>query len=866
MNLKKGTELQLFGKSIPISLLIAASHTKEELDLFYSTLGENVPPEINAVKEACLKEWENKTEQQLISEIGLYFSTNRGDEFKKGKGVIFSIKAAYYVDIFSQPLFKTNSILFEFIQSIYDGQRSDTDISRKRIRFLEYVLSPLIKKIYDMMITLNNGERGKFQIPKTIIFDHCNKSDVVRFSFPINPITELAMLAQCTLTGPGGFKKGNVPSHLRDLDKSQFGYICPADTPDRSGCGVTLNMVPTVKLTENGHFRDPDKEVITSYPISLTPFLEHNDQTRLQMASNHAKQAILLKKSEKPLIRSGTEGLYHDYSTFLQRAKKAGEVKYINNEIMIVSYDDNITEAFQIGYKNIFQGVIDIIKPKFNTGDKFNIGDILCESSFYKDGELSLGHNLNCVIGMWDGFNYEDGIVISRSVAEEKFTSIHHIDLAFIIDPSQILLSLTNEDHNPLPKVGQKLIKGDPYARIKTINYDEGIETLTLEPTELKIPINCEVIDVSVFPNYWNKKTIDHNRFIEKMLIKQTERFAIIENKLSELMNNNEEEVYKILKLLDLTRLDCMARRGKYSIKGQSINGTMIRIKAKYEEKIGIGDKITNRHGNKGVISLIEEDENMPVLPDGRKIEIIINPLGIVSRMNAGQLFELHLSEALFNAKNKMKTMPEKDGEEFLYKLIELTDNTSDKWVSNKLKSEYQDRKLKYGYEKAIDGLYFIQPPFNSITPKQLKEIMTFTGAQFKYMLYHPNSKVNINTPLSAGKMYFSKLVHRASDKMSARSIGPYSKKTLQPLGGKSRGGGHRCGEMEVWALMAHGANNLLKDFLTVQSDSPGKKNKLLAKMLSNPELSENDSSDNTPQSLRLFKANLKVLGLELET
>ncbi len=862
MDLKKGYTVQIFNKNIPMPLLISIVHTPEELDTFLNSL-ENPPPSIDAIKDACLSEWSNKTQTDRIKELGMFFSTNRGDESKKGTGVAFSIKMAYEVDIFSQPLFKTNSILFELMNAMVTGARSDTSVERKRIRFSEYVLSPLIKKIYDMLLTINNGEKGKFQIPKTIIFDHCNKSDIVRFSFPINPVAELAMMCQCTLTGPGGFKKGNVPAHLRNLDTSQFGRICPSDTPDRSGCGVTLNMVPTVDITPDGHFGKPDDEIVTSYPISLSPFMEHDDQTRLQMASNHAKQAILLKKTEKPDIRSGTEAIYHEYSTFLHRAQLDGEVKFINETVMIVKYEGGTAQAFQVGYKNSFQGVVDVIRPKFKPGDKFEAGDILCESSFFKNGELALGHNLNCAVGIWDGFNYEDGIVIARSVAEERFTSVHHIDLNFIIDPAQVLLSLSDEGHVPLPVVGQKLRKGEPYAKIKSINFDEGVESITIEPTELCAPLDCEVIDVEMFPNGWNKQTKDHDRYVEEFLIQQTAKFAIVESKLSEIVE--EEETKRILKMLGFSKLDCMSRKGKYTIKGQKITGMMVRIKAVYEEKIGIGDKITNRHGNKGVIALIEEDENMPVLPDGRKVEIILNPLGIVSRMNAGQLFELHLNEALFHLKNKMKGVGIKKGEQLLKKFLELIDLTPDKWVTERITSEYKYFKEKLGFKKAVDRLYLIQPPFQSVKPNDLHKIMDFTGAQFKYTLFHPNSKVDIDKPLAAGKMYFNKLVHRATDKMSARSIGPYSKKTLQPLGGKSRQGGHRCGEMEVWSLLAHGANDLLKDFLTVQSDSPGKKNKLLAEILSNPELSEGDNSDLTPQSLRLFEANLRVLGLEIE-
>lgn len=876
MDLKKGNSLQIFGKSIPISLLITTVHSKEELDEFINGLDSNNEI-ISAIYEECQTQWNTKSEMNRFDEIGTMFSTNRGDETKKGRGVAFSLKVAYEVDIFNKKLFKTNSVLFEILQAIHDGPRSDTTLDMKRIRMTEYLMAPLTKKIYEMLLSISGAEKDAFKIPRTIIFDNCNKSDIVRFSFPINPISELATLCQCSLTGPGGFKKDNVPTHLRDLDDSQKGRICPADTPDRAGCGVTLNMVPTVSLTEDGHFGEPNEEVVSSYPITLTPFMEHNDQTRLQMASNHAKQAILLVNKEKPHIRSGMEDMYHEYTTFMKKAPKDGTVRFINDVVMVVKYSDDEVDTFKIGYKDIFQSVVDIVKPKFREGEKFKKGDLLYESSFYDNGELALGNNLMCAMGMWDGFNYEDGIVIARSVAENKFTSIHHVDFYFTVDPSQVLLTLKDGEHQPLPKIGQKLKKGEPYAKIKVLGFDEGIESITMEPNELCAPIDCEVIDIEIFPNSWNTKTIDHQKFIETMNIQQTERFAIIENAIREAMGRNavefdeenddigEKKINHILKSMNLHRWDCMSKKESYTMKGKPINGVMFRIRAVYKERIGIGDKITNRHGNKGVIALIEEDENMPVLPDGRIVDIILNPLGVPSRMNAGQIFEMHLNESLYMLKEKMKTVSEEDGKSLLKEFLSKIDNTPTKWAADKIYKDFEENLKAKNFESAIDSLYIIQPPFQSLKPRQLFDIMEFTGAQCKYQMFHPNSKVNINTPLAAGKMYFNKLVHRASDKLSARSIGPYSKKTMQPLGGKARHGGHRCGEMEVWALLAHGSGNLLKDFLTVQSDSPGKKNELLASILNNPDLCEGDDSDHKPQSLRLFEANLKTLGLDIK-
>lgn len=866
MNLKKGYNVNIFNKMIPIDLLICTVHTQEEVESFFTPMLTN--PTIAAIYDRCLESYDSFTRDEMILKLGDYFSTNPGDQVKKGEGVVFSIKTSYEVDTFIHSLFETNSILFEIIKSLFDGIRSDTDVGGKRIRFTEYILSPLVKKIYDMLLTLKNNPRVKFQIPQTILFDSANKSDIVRFSFPVNPVSEIAQMCQCTLTGPGGFKKDNVPGHLRNLHESQFGKICPADTPDRSGCGVTLNMIPVIDLDDSGKFASSNNDIVTSYPIALTPFLEHDDQTRLQMASNQAKQSILLKNSQIPYIKSGVEKCYHDHGTFMEVAKQDGKVIHLSKAIMMVAYEDETIEIFSIGFRSIFQGVLDIIKPKFLNDRKFKKGDIICESHFLKDGELSLGQNLLTAIGIWEGFNYEDGLVISRSVAESKFTSIHHVDLTFQIDPSQVLLSLMDDKYHPLPIIGQKLTRGEPYAKLKTIDSDEGFESINMEPNELTSPIDCEIVGTEIYPNFWNKQVKEYDTFIQESLSNQSEEHAIIESKLYNYMD--KDNVDKYMSKSGLSKTDCVGKKGSYSFKGQKLNGIMITIKAIYEEPIGIGDKIANRHGNKGVIALIEEDENMPTLPDGRKAEIIINPLGIISRMNAGQLFEVHSNEALYQLKQQLHEMTTQDSDDpdyiknHLKGFLNLIDKTDDKWVTKIIFNEFV-KNIKISYKHAIDNLYMIQPPFQSIGPEELDVLLNYTGAKYKYEMYHPAGKVNIKQPLTAGYMYFNKLIHRASDKMSARSIGPYSKKTLQPLGGKSKQGGHRLGEMEVWAVMAHGANDLLKNFLTVQSDSPGLKNKLLAEVLNNPELAGLEDTDERPQSLRLFDAYLKILTLEMD-
>ena len=861
---------KLFNRNVPLHKLVALVHTKEELDEFYAALSitandqeKEIPSRLWNLKKQVENEWkEYPTEDAMFSNIGEYFMNNVNEKHKKAASTKFSIRAAYEIDHFSREYFKTNAILFEILYALYDGPRSDTDIHNKRLRFSEYILSPLIYKVYEMMVTLFNNRKSKFKIAQNIVIDKCNKSEIIHFNFTQNPVAEIASYVQCTLTGPGGFKKENVPIHLRNMDDSHKGYICPADTPDREGCGVILNMVPTTEVNEDGRFVKKNDDLVTSYPISLTPFLQNDDQTRLQMASNQAKQTILIKDASHPMVKSGTEGMYLDKTTYLKRAVKDGRVIYKDGSYMVVLYSDGEHDAFEINHRPLYLDSLDYIKSNFDLEQEFKAGDVLAQSIFIKDEELALGQNLLSTVMIWKGFNYEDGIVISEEVTE-KMTSVHYVDLTFEIEPGQVLLSLDNKDYKPLPEIGETLTEGQSYAKLKMFDAVDGYETIHEEPIEKIAPIDCKIIGIEIYPNSWNKKVNAFDNKITELMTRQNIRYNRLSDSLSAL---NKKETKDFVSLYGLRRLDCANRMEKYSTKGKTIGGVLIKLTAMYEEKIGIGDKVANRHGNKGVISKIIPKDQMPLLPDGRRAEIIINPLGIISRMNVGQLFELHMGEAIYQLKEKMKEFPDKKGMKLFKSVLKLADHSDNKWVTKKALEEFELHEEELGYDYAVEKISICFPAFQTIHPKELFAIMELVGAKTRYEIFDPEEDTKIENEVVSGYMYFLKLVHRSRDKMSSRSIGPYSKRTSQPLGGKKRRGGHRLGEMEVWAMLSHGANNFLRELLTTHSDSIGKKSKVLAEILQNPELSRDDEEqDDTPQSLKVLDSYLKQMGIQIE-
>ena len=889
--------INVFNRDIPFGYLLAAMHTREELIAFRDAHpGENAV--LEQICETAEEEWQkNRTTEQVHEFVGEFFMNQPAEKLKKGEGTLFSLKVAYEVDAFSKKYFHTNSIIFELMHAIWEGPRSDTDIQYKRIRFAEYVLSPLIHKVYEMIITLNKHKREKFQIPQNILMEHCNSSDgkdnkvavsnIIHYNNPINPVGEISSFLQCSLVGPGGFKKDNVPPHLRNMDESQFGILCAADTPDREGCGVIQNMVPTVKIDELGMFGETDDEVVTSFPISLVPFMEHDDPTRLQMASNQIKQTIMLKSSELPWVRSGNEGLYLDETTFQYRAKEDGIVVHIDPSFMVVVYDrvtPKQVDIFQIRYRSLYLNTIDYIEPKYSIGDRFIKDSVLCQSKFIKDDQLSLGQNLLTAIMIWKGFNYEDGIVISESVVE-KMSSLHAVDLSYVVESGQVLLSLVNDQYVPIPKIGQKLSKGETFAKIKNLDWENGFDNINEEPIEQKSPLDCTIISSEIFPNMWNHQVDEFNNKIKNFISNQLIRYNLIVNSLGPYMS--KDDINKFMLVNGLTSLNCEQKRiGNFYNKGQKIGGVLFKMRGLYEENIGAGDKVANRHGNKGVIARVVPDNEMPSLPDGRRVEIVINPLGIISRMNVGQLFELHMGEAIYQLRQSLYSMEVSEARSRLSDFLSLVDNTDNGWTTEKILSKFDKDVSEKGLKVAVDNIYVIMTPFRSASYDQIKQIMEFTGATYTQQITDNDVEVDstsiirlldpsyaehfsagdFTNQIACGYMYFHKLVHRASEKVAARSIGPYNKKTSQPMGGKSNQGGHRLGEMEVWALLAHDAKDFLKDLLTVHSDSVGLKNKVLSEILQNPSLIEEEEQDDRPQSLRIMEAYLNIAGLTMNT
>ena len=856
-------QVSFMGRKVPLSLLLFGFHGKEKVheDFFLDETIDLRDPRgflyetLRADLKAYYDESIGHTQDDFIVEIGRTYS--RFNQKSKGEDILYALDLIPKVDVLTARFLETNSILDELIETLKIRTIDDTIFTNKRIRCFEYmVVSKISKIIFDLCFSNRTARQPKFNINSTQILSECNVSDIVQFDFSINPIEELTKLSRSSLLGPGGFKRENIPKHLRDISPTMFGRICPVDTPDRDNCGVLQNLVPNVFLDENLKFTDEitEKQPI-SIPVSMTPFLKHDDQTRLQMASSQMRQAIMLKEFDVPLISSGCEGLFTQHTQFVKQAKKDGEVIFIDRNYIIVAYTDGEPDIFDISYRKIYVEHLDFMNIYVKPGDKFKTGDVLAESNFCKDGKINIGRNLLTGVMIYYGNNYEDGIVISdRLVNDDSLTSVHFKDLSFSLTPDKVLLSLKGDIYDPLPEVLDVVNAGNPYAILKKLNSDEFYSVFS-EPIELIARKTFIISEVNIYANEWNEEVPEYKEWIEKKLQEQSD----VENDLQKVMKRHLSKD-KAAKFIKDRGLDKFSFVGKYKSKRERINGVRIEIAGVHFRKVKVGDKIANRHGNKGVISRIVPHEKMPQLPDGRHLDICINPLGIISRMNFGQLYEMHLAFALQALKtNMLKLVVNQDEvKKYFLNFIKIIDKTDGGWYYDQLEKSLP----KIITKEFIEDFTIIQSPFESCKLEDLQKAMDYTGATFTTELFDPLSQVKLENEIAVGYIYFFRMVHIAEEKLAARGIGAYARRTLQPLGGRKNKGGQRCGEMETACLIGHDAPHNLFEFLTTKSDCIDLKNSYIRNFIESNLIEDSKDLNTVPESVKLLNSYLTVIGV----
>ncbi|VEU77969.1 DNA-directed RNA polymerase subunit beta [Mycoplasmopsis columbinasalis] len=673
-----------------------------------------------------------------------------------------------------------------------------------------------------------------------------NSSKLSQFMDQINPLAEISNERRVTSLGPGGLNRDTAQFEVRDVRATHYGRICPIETPEGPNIGLILNFATYAKVNEYGFLQTPYFKVVDGYvhydkveyltateelgfyiaqstvavdennkivdpqitmrhnytyvlgkpeevdyieaapnqmvsvAAGCIPFLENDDANRALMGSNMQRQAVPLLETEAPFVATGLESAIARFSSANITARQAGIVEYVDGAKIKVRDDKGKLETYTLkNFQRSNQDTVVHQRPLVKMGQRVEKGDLLVDGSSFKDGELALGKNVVVAFTTFNGYNYEDAVILNeRLVKDDVFTSIHIEEQTIQFRSSRVGDDELTAD---IPNV----------SKWATRNLDErGI-----------VKVGSEVLPGDVLVGRVSPKGDDNPTQEEKLLSAVLNQRQMNVKDTSLKVKNGHNGTVIDVEVLDQKKDDVQFEDGIE---------TIVKVSIAVKRKIRVGDKMSGRHGNKGVVSIVLPEEDMPYLEDGTPVDVMLNPQGVPSRMNIGQVLEIHLGMAARSLNIKFVT-------------------------------------------PAFDGIKK-EEIFNLIREANLPE----SGKQY---LINPITGRKFDNPVSVGVMYMLKLNHMVDDKMHARSVGPYSLITQQPLGGKSQNGGQRFGEMETWALESYGATNVLQEILTYKSDDINGRNRLYAALAKGQPLPE----PGVPESFNVLSYELKGLKMKLD-
>jgi len=709
----------------------------------------------------------------------------------------------------------------------YTIKRNNLD--NQRIRNSE-IISHLLQKqimtahtIYKEKFLAGN-EDAVFEIPETQLISEFGTSEIVANMEYANPIEELSSMTRLSPIGKniGGIPDKNaitVPN--RGLHETYLGNIDPIDTPEGPGVGVTQQLAMGAAIsTTRGLFSDNQKTVektpgvAVSPTAAMIPFMSNNDGNRVMFGCAQMKQVVPLKNPEPPIIQTGYESiLTHDLSeNFIKKSKCNGKIlKITDSEIIVKCNKTNKIEKIDIRPVHLESGSgLDTLSEfhlVVKEGQSIKEGQRLAEGGSIKDGFLSMGRNLCVAYMTWKGYNFEDGIVVSdRLVKDKKLMSLHGKIEEVNVSPNDKILNIV--------KIGDETKHGDVLLKKSIGDLDE---LLGLNDTD----------DEDILDEFENGQMIRKS---------PGGKIADIEIFCNEKIDKYPEYVQKLINRTNKNRKN---PKQQYKIKGIPIKGLIIKFKINMELNLQHGDKITNRYGGKGIISLIEKEENMPVTPWGDKIDIILHPIGVVNRMNVGQLLETNMGmiskilalNILKNKNNKSKVINlikgvlihlDKSPKKSMVTSIVSNLNSMNKSVFNKFISELEENTF----------FPIVIPPYKSPTMDDIGKVHKFLGIKKSYKLNLPEFGTKTLSDVAIGYIYMQKLEHIARLKLHSRSTGSIISKTGQPTAGKKRGGGVRVGEADIYSLLSHNTTNIANELFGAMSDGADAKNEEISNIL----------------------------------
>ncbi len=751
-----------------------------------------------------------------------------------------------------------------YFMNLYSGVGNIDDIDHlgnRRLRLIGELLknqfrigfSKLKKNIEDRMSTIELDKATPQNLinikPLTSsLKEFFGSSQLSQFMDQINPLAEITQKRRISALGTGGIARDRAGVEVRDVHNSHYGRMCPIETPEGPSIGLITSLATYAKvnkygfiespyfvvkenngvkyvsdeivylsaddeagkviaaastlLDENGQIiedkvigrRNGETEMVSKYEVdymdvspkqivsvaaSCVPFLEHDDATRALMGANMQRQAVPIINPESPIVGTGMEYRAAKDSGSALIASAAGIVEYVDAKKILIKENDGKMKKYEL-YQFLRSNSATAImhRPIVSVGEYVEAGDIIADGQSMKNGELALGRNVRIAFMTWEGYNFEDAVIMSeKMVYDDVYTSLH-ID-EFEIDARDTKLG-PEEFTYEIPNVNEASKRN-------------------LDANGIIIP-GSEVKEGDILVGKTTPKGQTDPTPEEKLLL------AIFGEKTRDVRDSSLRVPHGGGGVVQSVQHFSKAKGDELS---PGVN-EVVRIFIVQKRKIQVGDKMAGRHGNKGVISNILPLEDMPFTADGQPIDIMLNPQGVPSRMNIGQVLELHLGIAA--------------------------------------------KKL---------GIKVATPVFDGATIKDIEEIMAEAGMSpdGKEVLYDGRSGEAFENPVTVGIMYFVKLSHMVDDKLHARNVGKYTLVTQQPMGGKAQNGGQRFGEMEVWALQAYGAAHTLREMMTVKSDDLVARDSTFNSIVDGKQIPESS----IPESFRVLTRELQSLGIHVE-
>ncbi|MDI6822592.1 MAG: DNA-directed RNA polymerase subunit beta [Actinomycetota bacterium] len=852
--------LKLFNRVMPIKKTLERDFTdsqQQALVEIYKRLRPGEPPTIESAKTFIET---------------LFFNPHRYDLARVGR---YKLNKKLGLDIPLDVTVLTKEDILETVRYLirlhYDGVGETDDIDHFGNRRVRHVGELIQNQFRIALARMERVVRERMTTqdvetitPQTLINirpivaslkEFFGSSQLSQFMDQTNPLAGLTHKRRLSALGPGGLSRERAGFEVRDVHPSHYGRMCPIETPEGPNIGLIGSLSTYARVNEFGFIETPYRKVvkgkvtneivyltadeeykyviaqanalydkktgkfvqdkilarigeevetvepervdfmdvspkqIVSVAAALIPFLEHDDANRALMGANMQRQAVPLIRTEAPLVGTGMEHRAVRDTGEIVLAKRDGRVKTACADYVEIEAEDGSLDLYKLQkFRRSNQGTCINHKPIVNEGDYVKAGQVLADGPCTDGGELALGHNLLVAFMPWEGYNYEDAIIISERLMKEDILTSIHIE-EYEVDARDTKLG-PEEITRDIPNVGEEVLK----------DLDErGI-----------IRIGAEVCPGDILVGKVTPKGETELTAEERLLR------AIFGEKAREVRDTSLKVPHgEGGRVIDVK----LFSRDAGDELPPGVN-QLVRVYVAQRRKIAEGDKLAGRHGNKGVISKIVPEEDMPFLEDGTPVDIVLNPLGVPSRMNIGQILEAHLGWAA------------KVG-----------------WSDNG--------------EPTNGPVFVISPVFDGADEKEIKEALCKAGLpEFgKTILYSGKTGEPFNQPITVGYIYMMKLLHLVDDKIHARSSGPYSLVTQQPLGGKAQFGGQRFGEMEVWALEAYGASYTLQELLTVKSDDVLGRVKTYEAIVKG----ENIPEPGIPESFKVLVKEMQSLALNIE-